>query len=120
MERVQRSRAITREQEDVPPLPSGATTIQRFSAGVADLLVHGAVLLLPGPRAVGHGNLSRQEQAPAFALFLLAFSFPYTAVALAFWGQTPGMSVAGIAVCTPGGRELDLASDRGAMGWQRY
>ncbi len=97
--------------EKVEPRDSQETVTlgRRFAAGVADLLVHAAVLLLVvvGQRIMG--MVPTWEQAPAFGLFLLAFSFPYTAISLAFWGQTPGMSVAGIEVRTPEGENLILS-----------
>ncbi|HXU30568.1 MAG TPA: RDD family protein [Thermoanaerobaculia bacterium] len=68
--------------------PSGR---ERWIAGAADLVVHAAVLVvaLIGVRALGiHPAL--QHAAP-FGLFLASFSFLYTVIPLAFWGQTLGM-----------------------------
>ena len=39
----------------------------------------------------------RLAQWPALSAFLLAFSFLYTVVSLAFWGQTAGMAWFGLA-----------------------
>ena len=69
---------------------------RRFAAGAADGLVHAAigVATLAGLRWMGvKPDLAA---APALAVFLLAFSFLYTVLPLAFWGQTPGMAWAGI------------------------
>jgi len=38
----------------------------------------------------------RLEDVPGLVIFLLSFSFLYTVVPLAFWGQTAGMAWAGI------------------------
>lgn len=68
--------------------PSGR---ERWIAGAADLVVHAAVLVvaLIGVRALGiHPALAH---AAPFALFLASFSFLYTVIPLAFWGQTLGM-----------------------------
>lgn len=68
----------------------------RFLAGLADLAVHLAlaVALLFGARLLGvEAGLG---DWPALVLFLLVFSFLYTVLPLAFWGQTPGMAWAGL------------------------
>jgi uncharacterized RDD family membrane protein YckC len=73
---------------DSSVFPSGR---ERWIAGAADLVVHAAVLVvaLIGVRALGiHPALAH---AAPFALFLAAFSFLYTVIPLAFWGQTLGM-----------------------------
>lgn len=78
----------------------------RFLAGLADLAVHLAlaVALLFGSRllgaAAGFGDW------PALVLFLLVFSFLYTVLPLAFWGQTPGMAWAGLVARAAGGESL--------------
>lgn len=88
--------------------PSMASAFSRLFAGVVDLIVHGAVLLLVLVGELALGVPPTWAQWPAFAVFLLAFSFPYTAIALAFWGQTPGMSVAGFEVRTAERENLTL------------
>ena len=68
--------------------PSGR---ERWIAGAADLVVHAAVLVvaLIGVRVLGiHPALGH---AAPFGLFLASFSFLYTVIPLAFWGQTLGM-----------------------------
>lgn len=84
------------QEEDEATEPSGSGRGERggvgsrFAAGAADLLVHAAVtvLLLVGTRMMG----VRPALAdwPALAAFLLAFSFLYMVVPLAFWGTRWG------------------------------
>lgn len=73
---------------DASVFPSGR---ERWIAGAADLVVHAAVLVIAviGVRAMGIHPAP--VHAAAFALFLAAFSFLYTVIPLAFWGQTLGM-----------------------------
>jgi uncharacterized RDD family membrane protein YckC len=88
---------------------------RRLAGGAADLLVHAAVLmlLLIGTRALGvRPTLS---DAPALALFLLAFSFLYTIVPLAFWGHTLGMAWAGLVSQNRDGEPLTF--DQTARRW---
>lgn len=102
--------------EELPSSPTASDPEDPFDvpvrlralAGLADLAVHGALLLLVllGERLVGmRWDL---DQWPGLATFLLTFSFLYTVVPLAFWGQTPGMSVAGILACTEEGENLSF------------
>jgi uncharacterized RDD family membrane protein YckC len=69
---------------------------RRFSAGGADLLVHAAVAVLALLGVRGMGVRTALTAWPAFALFLLSFSFLYTVLPLAFWGHTLGMAWRGI------------------------
>lgn len=78
------------------PRSEFAGPVRRLGAGVADLIVHAAVGVLA---LLGCRWLEVQPQLhewPAFALFLLSFSFLYTVLPLAFWGHTPGMAWAAI------------------------
>lgn len=78
----------------------------RLLAGLADLAVHLAlaVALLFGSRLLGvEAGLG---EWPALVLFLLVFSFLYTVLPLAFWGQTPGMAWAGLVARGGGGESL--------------
>ena len=81
-----------------PPAPEPATAGlgARARAAVGDL----AVLAAVGTLALGGLRLLevpfRAAQAPGLLLFLLAWSFLYFVIALAFWGQTPGMAWAGV------------------------
>jgi len=98
------------------PIPSGRAGIgRRAAAGAADLLVHVAVvvLALAGCRALGVAPA--MGDWPAFALFLLSFSFLYTVVPLAFWGHTLGMTWAGLTVESTGGEPLSF--DQTARRW---
>lgn len=75
---------------------AGAGFGSRLAAGVADLLIHAAVLMiaLVGTRLLG--VRPTLAEAPALGVFLLAFSFLYTIVPLAFWGHTLGMAWTGL------------------------
>lgn len=78
------------------PRSEFAGPVRRIAAGIADLIVHAAVGVLS---LLGCRWLEVQPQVhewPAFAAFLLAFSFLYTVLPLAFWGHTPGMAWAAI------------------------
>jgi|SRR5215213_4519746 len=92
-----------------------AGLVSRLAAGAADLLVHAAILmvLLIGTRLLGvRPTLS---DAPALGLFLLAFSFLYTIVPLAFWGHTLGMAWAGLVAQNRDGEPLTF--DQTARRW---
>lgn len=83
-----------------------APVVARLLAGIADLLIHGGVLvlLLWGVHTFGI-PLDTSLIAP-LGVFFLSFSFLYTVVPLAFWGQTPGMAGLGLMSCTPEGQHL--------------
>jgi uncharacterized RDD family membrane protein YckC len=87
----------------------------RIAAGAADLLVHAAVavVLLVGTRMMG----VRPSLAdwPALGAFLLAFSFLYMVVPLAFWGHTLGMAWAGLVARNRDGEPLTF--DQTARRW---
>jgi uncharacterized RDD family membrane protein YckC len=59
------------------------------------------------------------DRWPPLALFLLAFSFVYTTVPLAFWGQTPGMALLTLIARRPGQAPLTFrqAAIRWLAGW---
>jgi uncharacterized RDD family membrane protein YckC len=86
------------EPEDEPETARSefAGRSRRFAAGGADLLVHAsvAVIALLGTR--GMGVRPSLASWPAWALFLLSFSFLYSVLPLAFWGHTLGMAWAAI------------------------
>lgn len=102
---------IRQEEEAVARVGLGS----RLMAGVADLLIHAAVLmvLLIGTRLLG--VRTALSDAPALALFLLAFSFLYTIVPLAFWGHTLGMAWAGLVSQNRDGEPLTF--DQTARRW---
>lgn len=94
---------------------SGTGAGSRIAAGAADLLVHAAVavLLLVGTRLMGvHPTLA---DGPALGVFLLAFSFLYIVVPLAFWGHTLGMAWAGLVARNRDGEPLTF--DQTARRW---
>lgn len=86
-----------------------ATLGSRLAAGIIDLMVHGALLgiLIGGSSRLGVAVGTRH--AAPLALVLLIFSFLYHVVPLAFWGNTPGMAVAGLRTRTLGDEPLSLA-----------
>ena len=72
--------------------PVIAALAPRLLSGGADLLIHAGVL---AGVSLGLSEMAVQPQLdhwPALAALLLAFSFLYTVVSLAFWGQTAGMA----------------------------
>jgi uncharacterized RDD family membrane protein YckC len=92
---------------------TGAGT--RIAAGAADLLVHAAVLvvLLVGVHMMG--VRPARTDWPALGLFLLAFSFLYMVVPLAFWGHTLGMAWVGLTARNQDGEPLTF--DQTARRW---
>ena len=96
------------DAEPAAELGEEASFGARLLAGIADVAVHGAVLVLVllGERLLG--MRWSVDQWPGLAVFLLAFSFLYAVVPLAFWGQTPGMSLVGILTCTETGENLSF------------
>jgi uncharacterized RDD family membrane protein YckC len=103
------------EEEASAPGSGYAGLGSRLAAGAADLLVHAAlgVVTLAGLRMMG----IRPAVAdwPALLTFLLAFSFLYMVVPLAFWGHTLGMTWANIVSRNPDGEPLTF--DQTARRW---
>ncbi len=66
--------------------------LERLYAGLADLAVHLAVLVIVGAGMGSFGIVPSWQHVPPLLLFLLPFSFVYSVVPVAFWGQTPGMA----------------------------
>jgi uncharacterized RDD family membrane protein YckC len=104
--------------QDEPEPESGEPAVglkSRLFAGGADLLVHAAVAVaaVAGSRLLGAApSLSSW---PPIALFLLTFSFLYTVLPLAFWGQTLGMAWAGLIARSRAGEALTF--DQTARRW---
>jgi uncharacterized RDD family membrane protein YckC len=73
-----------------------APIVERMLAGLADGVVHVAVLASTLVAESLLGLQPEPRQWPGFAAFLVCFSFLYTTVPLAFWGQTPGMAWRGL------------------------
>jgi hypothetical protein len=82
------------------PDPPAARLLPRLRADLADLAILGAATLLAAVGALLLRAPVGLDQLPALALFLLAFSFLYVVVPLAFWGATPGMSWSGVVART--------------------
>ena len=109
---------VTREARDERPLrvvePGEARPIvragigRRLLAGLGDLALHAAVfvLMLAGARLLG-SEITPTALLPT-AIGLLLFSLLYTVLPLAFWGQTPGMSFAGIVSSSVDGEPLSF------------
>jgi len=94
--------------EDRPTPTVRASVGRRLLAGLGDLALHAAVfvLMLAGARLLG--SEVTPAALPPTALGLLLFSMLYTVLPLAFWGQTPGMSFAGIASSSLDGEPLSF------------
>ncbi len=94
--------ALAAEPEVAVEEPAAAAdpALARFGqqwvmAGICDLSVHLAIVAVGAAAAWRLGLPVRVEQWPGYLGFALSFSFLYTALPLAFWGQTPGMAVLG-------------------------
>lgn len=88
---------VEAESDELDALADGRAAVgSRLAAAGADLLIHAAVAvgIVLGTRAMG--VKPSLDEWPAVLLFLMAFSFLYAVVPLAFWGHTLGMAWAGI------------------------
>jgi uncharacterized RDD family membrane protein YckC len=108
-------RALPRSERPRPvPLPppaegpEDAPLAPRLRAAAGDLVVLAAVATLAGAGARALGAPLAVEQMPALGVFLLAWSFLYFVIALAFWGQTPGMAWAGLVARTGSAEPLSF------------
>jgi uncharacterized RDD family membrane protein YckC len=99
--------------DDEPGL--AASRRGRLLGGLADLLFHAAFLVLGLIGARQLGIRPRTGDWPGFALFVLAFSFLYGVVSLAFWGHTLGMVWAGITSRSRDGEPLSF--DQAVRRW---
>jgi hypothetical protein len=86
--------------------PVPAPFSARLLAALADLGVHLLVAAVGWGGAAVAGVRIGVPELPAFAVFLLSFSFLYSVVSLAFWGRTPGMAAAGVVSRGDGGQPL--------------
>jgi uncharacterized RDD family membrane protein YckC len=104
-----------KEMEEDEGTPGRAGLGSRLAAGLADLLVHAAIaaVALVGARLLG-ANPTPAEWPP-MVIFLLSFSFLYTILPLAFWGQTLGMTWAGLLSRNRDGEPLTF--DQTARRW---
>ena len=102
---------------EAPEVPANEFAFRgrRFAAGLADLLVHAAIGVGALLGLQWLGVRPALADWPALAVFLLAFSFLYTVLPLAFWGYTLGMAWAGIAARNRDGEPLSF--DQTARRW---
>jgi len=103
------------DEETGAPPDEFARRGTRIAAGVADLVVHAAVGMGALFGCWGLGVRPALAEMPAGGLFLLAFSFLYIVLPLAFWGHTPGMAWAGITSHNRDGEPLTF--DQTARRW---
>jgi uncharacterized RDD family membrane protein YckC len=109
-ERSERSAASSSAaSSDAVPLRS------RIAAGIADLVVHAALATVAVAGSALLGVRPQTSQAAPLALFVLSFSFLYTVIPLAFWGQTLGMVWAGLVAQNHDGDPLTF--DQSARRW---
>ena len=103
-------------EPEASPAHEFALRGSRLGSGLADLMVHAAVLVgvLLGTRWMGVKPDPIRDW-PALALFLASFSFLYIVLPLAFWGQTLGMAWAGISSRNRDGEPLTF--DQAARRW---
>lgn len=87
----------------------------RLRATAGDLIVLAAVGAVAALGAQRLGAALDLAAVPPLALFLLAFSFLYSVISLAFWGQTPGMAWAGMIARSTTGEPLSFGQT--AMRW---
>lgn len=115
----------SRERSGPRPVPPPASEVPtaglaaRTRAAAGDLAVLGAVGALAAAGARMLGAPITPERLPALGLFLLAWSFLYFVVSLAFWGQTPGMAWAGLVARTGSSEPLSFGqtAQRWAATW---
>jgi uncharacterized RDD family membrane protein YckC len=81
---------------------------QRLEAGLLDLGASISALCIVVLGAWILGVQLRGSVIPAFASFVASFSFLYHVVPLTFWGQTPGMAVAGLVARTQQDQPLTI------------
>ena len=99
-----------------PPQPLAAPPVSaRLVAGLADLLVHAAVAVGAVAGVYLLGVRPQLEDWPPLAVLLFTFSFLYSVVPLAFWGQTLGMAWMGLVATTPEGEALTF--EQTALRW---
>ncbi len=95
--------------------PSSPRLAARALAGVLDLGLNLAVLIVALAGVWLLGVEPRLALWPAVGVFLAVFSFLYLALPLAFWGQTPGMAWAGLAARNEGDQPLTFGQT--ALRW---
>lgn len=109
-------RAATREEPAAAPGSADSAPLRsRVAAGFADIVVHAALGVTAIAGSALLGVRPQTDQAPPVALFVLTFSFVYTVIPLAFWGQTLGMVWAGLVAQNRDGEPLTF--DQSARRW---
>lgn len=95
--------AEERREAEAPAEADGepASFRDRLLAGVADLSIIALVMALATGGIVFMEVPLEASDALPLALLVLIFSFLYTVIPLAFWGQTPGMAWLGLMACGP-------------------
>ena len=88
--------------------PGPASLRSRLAAGLTDLGVCTAVLIVLLVLLLAQGVRPDASDWPAGALFLLTFSFLYAVLPLAFWGRTPGMALIGLRAASGDGGPLSF------------
>ena len=104
-----------RSASAAPEPPSEAPLATRMRGAGGDLVIVAAIGALA---ALGAGRLGAPigpDELLPLALFLFAWSFVYFVVPLAFWGQTPGMSWAGLVARSSAAEPLSFG--QAAMRW---
>jgi len=116
------SRAERSGLRPLPPVPEPTEDASdevplgaRARAAAGDLVVLAAVgaIAATGARALG-APIGAGQLIPLL-VFLLAWSFLYTVISLAFWGQTPGMAWVGVVARSADGEPLSFGQT--ALRW---
>lgn len=102
------TRQANRAQPARATEPDAATLRLRAAAGLTDLGVCIAIVVVLLVALLAQGLRPELSDWPAGALFLLTFSFLYSVLPLAFWGRTPGMTLAGLRTSSADGRPLSF------------
>lgn len=108
-------RPLPRVSEPSDEAPDEVSLAARARAAAGDLVVLAAVgaIAASGARALG-APIGAGQIAPLL-VFLLSWSFLYTVIALAFWGQTPGMAWVGVVARSADGEPLSFGQT--ALRW---
>lgn len=100
-----------------PPAPEPPTAAlgPRLRASAGDLAVLAAAAALAAIGARLLGVPLRPAAVAPLALFVVSFSYLYSVISLAFWGQTPGMAWAGLVART--GESEPLSFGQTSLRW---
>lgn len=100
--------ALPGESEHSSAASAGGDVRRRLVAGLLDLAVDGAAVLVAIAGAAALGAPPRLAQWPAYALVGLTLSFVYAVYSLSFWGRTPGMARARLSARTANGGPINF------------